>query len=125
MTRVYNELKTKHQKETNNLQQLQREIDRLNQITQTSEEFIKSIRNLTSIKGKTVPVEEQELNYLQRSLEKERATAQFMTRDAAQLKKEIIQTKIKQQKIQTENAELRKEIIQIRAKQQQKQTKCL
>lgn len=58
MTRVYNELKTKHQKETNNLQQLQREIDRLNQITQTSEEFIKSMRNLTSIKGKTVPVEE-------------------------------------------------------------------
>ena len=48
-----------------------------------------------------------------------------MTRDAAQLKKEIIETKIKQQKIQTENAELRKEIIQIRAKQQQKQTKCL
>ena len=38
-----------------------------------------------------------------------------MTRDNVELKKEIIQSKTQQQKIQIENAELRKEIIQIRA----------
>ena len=42
-----------------------------------------------------------------------------MTRDNIELKKEIIQTKTQQQKIQMENAELRKEIMQIRTKQQQ------
>ena len=45
-----------------------------------------------------------------------------MTRDNFELKKEIIQTQRKQQKIQMKNAELRKEIIQISAKQQQIQT---
>ena len=39
-----------------------------------------------------------------------------MTRGNDELKKEIMQAKTKQQKIQIENAELRKEIIQIRAK---------
>ena len=47
-----------------------------------------------------------------------------MTRDNVELKKEIIQTKTQQQKIQIENAELRKEIIQIIGKQQQTQTEC-
>ena len=44
-----------------------------------------------------------------------------MTRNNLELKKEIIQTHTKQQKIQMKNAELRKEIMQIRAKQQQTQ----
>ena len=48
-----------------------------------------------------------------------------MTKESAELKKEIKQTKkTQQQKIQTENAELSKEILQIRAKQQQTQTGC-
>ena len=47
-----------------------------------------------------------------------------MTRHDVELKKEIIQAKTQQQKIQIENAESRKEIIQIRAKQQQTQTEC-
>ena len=47
-----------------------------------------------------------------------------MTRNNLELKKEIIQTHTKQQKIQMKNAELRKEIMQIRAKQQQTQTEC-
>ena len=46
------------------------------------------------------------------------------TRDNAELKKEIIQTRTQQQKIHIENAELKKEIIQIRSKQQQTQTEC-
>ena len=55
MERIYDELKVKYQKETKNSQQLQREIDRLNQAKQTSEEVIKSLRNLTSIRIETVP----------------------------------------------------------------------
>ena len=54
MERIYNELKVKYQKKTKNSQQLQREIDRPNQARQTSEEVIKSVRNLTSIGGETV-----------------------------------------------------------------------
>ena len=42
MEKIYDELKVKYQKETKNSQQLQREIDRLNQAKQTSEEVIKS-----------------------------------------------------------------------------------
>ena len=38
MERIYNELKAKYQKERKNLQQLQREIGRLKQAKQTSEE---------------------------------------------------------------------------------------
>ena len=41
MERIYNESKVKHLKETKNLQQLQKEIDRLNPVKQTSEEVIK------------------------------------------------------------------------------------
>ena len=44
-----------------------------------------------------------------------------MIRDNVELKKEIMQTKTPQQKIQIENAELRKDIMQTRAKQQQTQ----
>ena len=53
MERIYDELKVKYQKETKNSQQLQREIDRLNPAKQTSEEVIKSLRNLTSIRTET------------------------------------------------------------------------
>ena len=66
MERIYNELKVKHQKETKNLQQLQREIDRLNQAKQTSEEIIKSLRNLTLIRVETVPDKENKLNCVKR-----------------------------------------------------------
>ena len=66
MERIYNELKVKHQKETKNLQQLQREIDRLNQVKQTSEEIIKSLRNLTLIRVETVPDKENKLNCVKR-----------------------------------------------------------
>ena len=53
MERIYDELKVKYQKETKNSQHLQREIDRLNPAKQTSEEVIKSLRNLTSIRTET------------------------------------------------------------------------
>ena len=55
MERIHDELKVKYKKETKNSQQLQREIDRLNQAKKTSEEVIKSLRNLTSIRIETVP----------------------------------------------------------------------
>ena len=58
MERIYDELKVKYQKETKNSQQLQREIDRLNQAKQTSEEVTKSLLNLTSIRIETVPDKE-------------------------------------------------------------------
>ena len=44
-----------------------------------------------------------------------------MIRDNVELKKEIMQTKTPQQKMQIENAELRKDIMQTRTKQQQTQ----
>lgn len=47
------------------------------------------------------------MNYLQKGLEKERGITQIMTKDNVGLKKEMIQTKTQQQKIQVENAELR------------------
>ena len=122
MERIYDELKVKYQKETKNSQQLQREIDRLNQAKQTSEEVIKSLRNLTSIRIESVPDKENKLNHLQKNLERERGIAQIMKRDNVELKKEIIQTQTQQQKIQMENAELRREIMQIRAKHQQTQS---
>ena len=53
MERVYNELKVKNQKETKSFQHLLREIDRVNQAKQTSEEVIKSFRNVTSIRIET------------------------------------------------------------------------
>ena len=53
MERIHDELKVKYQKETENSQQLQREIDRLNPAKQTSEEFIKSLQNLTLIRIET------------------------------------------------------------------------
>ena len=121
---IYDELKVKYQKETKSSQQLQREIDRLNQAKQTSEEVIKSLRNLTSIRIESVPDKENKLNHLQKNLERERGITQIMKRDNVELKKEIIQTQTQQQEIQMENAELRKEIMQIRAKQQQTQTEC-
>ena len=55
MERIYNELKVKYQQETKNSEQLQKEIDRANQVKQTSEEFIKSLKNLTPIRLETVP----------------------------------------------------------------------
>ena len=55
---IYDELKVKYQKETKNSQQLQRDIDRLNQAKQTSEEVTKSLLNLTSIRIETVPDKE-------------------------------------------------------------------
>ena len=70
MEKVYNELKVKYQKETKNLQHLLREIDRLNQAKQTSEEVIKSLRNLTSIRIETVS--DKKVNHLQKNLERER-----------------------------------------------------
>ena len=54
MERVYNELKVKNQKETKSFEHLLREIDRVNQAKQTSEEVIKSFRNVTSIRIETV-----------------------------------------------------------------------
>ena len=72
MERIYDKLKVKYQKETKNSQQLQKEIDRLNQTKQTSEEVIKSLRNLTSIRIDTVPDKENKLNHLQKNLERER-----------------------------------------------------
>ena len=103
---------------------MQKEIDRLNQAKQISEEVIKTLQNLTSIRIETVPDKENKLNNLQKNLERERGITQIITRDNVELKKEIIQTQTQQQKIQMENAELRKEIMQIRAKQQQTQTEC-
>ena len=57
MARIYSELKVTYQKEAKNLPQLNkrnREIDRLGLAKQTSEEVIKSLRNLTSIRIATV-----------------------------------------------------------------------
>ena len=68
MERIYDELKVKYQKETKNSQQLQKEI-RLNQAKQTSEEVIKTLQNLTSIRIETVPDKENKLNNLQKNLE--------------------------------------------------------
>ena len=73
MDRNDNELKEKHQKETKNSQELQRETDRLNQAKQTTEKVIKSMRNLTTLRLETVLDKENNLNYLQKSLEKERS----------------------------------------------------
>ena len=55
MEKIYDELNLKYQKETKNSQELQREIDRLNQAKETSEEVIKSLWNLSSIRIETVP----------------------------------------------------------------------
>ena len=115
--------------EAKNLQQLNKrntEIDRLGLAKQTSGEVIKSLKNLTSIRIATVlDKKKKKLNNLQKNLEKERGITQIMTKESAELKKEIKQTKkTQQQKMQTENAELSKEILQIRAKQQQTQTGC-
>ena len=116
--------------EAKNLQQLNKrntEIDRLGLAKQTSGEVIKSLKNLTSIRIETVldKKKKKKLNNLQKNLEKERGITQIMTKESAELKKEIKQTKkTQQQKMQTENAELSKEILQIRAKQQQTQTGC-
>ena len=73
MDRNDNELKEKHQEETKNSQELQRETDRLNQAKQTTEKVIKSMRNLTTLRLETVLDKENNLNYLQKSLEKERS----------------------------------------------------
>ena len=118
MEKIYDELKVKYQKETKNSQHLQKEIFKLNPAKQTSEELIKSLRNLTSIRIETVPDKENKLNNLQKNLERERGITQIMARHNVELKKEIMQTQTQQQKILMENAELRKEIMQIRAKQQ-------
>ena len=69
MERIYDELKVKYQKETKNSQQLQKEI-RLNQAKQTSEEVIKTLQNLTSIRIETGPDKENKLNNLQKNLER-------------------------------------------------------
>ena len=50
----------------------------MNKVRQTSEEVIRSLRNLTSIKVMTVPEKENKLNYLQKSLQKEKAITQIM-----------------------------------------------
>ena len=85
MERIYNDLKVKYSEtnfpsETKNLHQLKKkkEIDKLNKVRQTSEEVIRSLRNLTSIKVMTVPEKENKLNYLQKSLQKEKAITQIM-----------------------------------------------
>ena len=90
MERIYDELKVEYQKETKNSQQLQREIDRVNQAKQTSEEVIKSLRNLASTRLETVPDKENKSKHLQKNLEREREITQIMTRDNVELKKEII-----------------------------------
>ena len=84
---------------------MQKEIDRLNQAKQISEEVIKTLQNLTSIRIETVPDKENKLNNLQKNLERERVITQIMTRYNVELKKEIMQTQTQQQKIQMENAE--------------------
>ena len=66
MERILNELKVKYQKKTKISKQLQREINRLNQTKHTSEEVIKSLRNLTLIRVETVPDKENKLNNLQK-----------------------------------------------------------
>ena len=88
MERIYDELKVKYQKETKNSQQLQKEIDRLNQAKQISEEVIKTLQNLTSIRIETVPDKENKLNNLQKNLERERGIMQIMTRYNVELKKD-------------------------------------
>ena len=65
MARIYSELKVTYQKEAKHLPQLNkrnREIDRLGLAKQTSEEVIKSLRNLTSIRIATV-LDNVEINY--------------------------------------------------------------
>ena len=65
MARIYSELKVTYQKEAKNLPQLNkrnREIDSLGLAKQTSEEVIKSLRNLTSIRIATV-LDNLEINY--------------------------------------------------------------
>ena len=65
VARIYSELKVTYQKEAKNLWQLNkrnREIDRLSLAKQTSEEVIKSLRNLTSIRIATV-LDNPEINY--------------------------------------------------------------
>ena len=84
---------------------MQKEIDRLNQAKQISEEVIKTLQNLTSIRIETVPDKENKLNNLQKNLERERVITQIMTRYNVELKKEIMQTQTQQQKMQMENAE--------------------
>ena len=115
---IYDELKVKYQKETKNSQQLQREIDRLNQAKQTSEEVTKSLLNLTSIRIETVPDKEN----LER-IQKEKGITQIITRDNVELKKEIIQTQTQQQKIQMENAELNGKQQQIQTESSEKTNK--
>ena len=70
--------------------------NRLNQEKQTSEEVIKLLRNLTSIRTETVPNKQNKLNHLQKNLERERGITQIMTQDNIELKKEIIQTQTEQ-----------------------------
>ena len=86
----------------------------MSQAKQTSEEVIKSLNILTSIRVETVLDKEKKLNYLQKYLEKERGMTQIMKRE---LKNKIIQTKTLQQKILIENAELRQEQNSNRHKQ--------
>ena len=57
---------------------MQKEIDRLNQAKQISEEVIKTLQNLTSIRIETVPDKENKLNNLQKNLERERVITQML-----------------------------------------------
>lgn len=77
----------------------------MNQSKQTSEKDIKSFKNLTTIRVETALDNEKKLNSLQKILDNERGKTQTMAWDNVKLKK-MIQTKTKQQEIQTKNAKL-------------------
>lgn len=88
----------------------------MNQSKQTSEKDIKSFKNLTTIRVETALDNEKKLNSLQKILDNERGITQTMAWDNVKLKK-MIQTKTKQQEIQTKNAKLKKSEISNRHKQ--------
>lgn len=88
----------------------------MNQSKQTSEKDIKSFKNLTTIRVETALDNEKKLNSLQKILDNERGKTQTMAWDNVKLKK-MIQTKTKQQEIQTKNAKLKKSEISNRHKQ--------
>lgn len=88
----------------------------MNQSIQTSEKDIKSFKNLTTIRVETALDNEKKLNSLQKILDNERGITQTMAWDNVKLKK-MIQTKTKQQEIQTKNAKLKKSEISNRHKQ--------
>lgn len=71
---------------------------------------------MTTIRVETALDNEKKLNSLQKILDNERGITQTMAWDNVKLKK-MIQTKTKQQEIQTKNAKLKKSEISNRHKQ--------